>query len=82
MNALASPASLNGVLTAGEAAAALARGFRRAGAEVEDLPLADGGEGTAVVLGAEVVGSSVHDAFGLSVRRRSQPRTDGRRART
>ena len=65
MNALASPASLKGVLTAGEAAAALARGFRRAGAEAEELPLADGGEGTAVVLGAQVVRvERVHDAFG------------------
>ncbi|MFL5918785.1 MAG: glycerate kinase [Gaiellaceae bacterium] len=65
MLALASPASLKGVLTAGEAAAALARGFRSAGAEAEELPLADGGEGTAVVLGAEVVRlEPVHDAFG------------------
>jgi glycerate kinase len=65
VNALASPASLKGVLTAGEAAAALARGFRSAGAEAEELPLADGGEGTAVVLGAEVVRLvPVHDAFG------------------
>jgi glycerate 2-kinase len=63
--ALASPASLKGVLSAGEAAAALARGFRRAGAEAEELPLADGGEGTAVVLGAEVVRVvRVPDAFG------------------
>jgi glycerate kinase len=63
--ALASPASLKGVLTAGEAAAALASGFLSAGAEVEELPLADGGEGTAVVLGAEVVRvERVHDAFG------------------
>ena len=47
MRALASPTSLKGVLSAGEAAAALARGLRRAGAEAEELPLADGGEGTA-----------------------------------
>ena len=65
MNALASPASLKGVLTAGEAAAALARGLKRAGAEAEELPLADGGEGTADVLGAQVVRlERVHDAFG------------------
>ena len=65
MKALASPASLKGVLTAREAAAALARGLRRAGAETEELPLADGGEGTAEVLGAEVVSLvRVHDAFG------------------
>jgi glycerate kinase len=65
VNALASPASLKGVLSAGEAAAALARGFRRAGTEAEELPLADGGEGTAAALGAEVVRvEHVHDAFG------------------
>ena len=65
MRALASPASLKNVLTAGEAAAALARGLRRAGAEADELPIADGGEGTAVVLGAEVVRTvRVHDAFG------------------
>lgn len=65
MRALASPTSLKGVLSAGEAAAALARGLRHAGAEAEELPLADGGEGTAEVLGAKVVRvEQVHDAFG------------------
>jgi len=65
VSALASPASLKGVLSAGEAAAALARGFRGAGVEVDELPLADGGEGTAEVLGARVVRvEQVHDAFG------------------
>jgi glycerate kinase len=65
VNALASPASLKNVLTAQQAAAALARGLRRTGADVEELPLADGGEGTAEVLGAEVVRvEQVHDAFG------------------
>jgi len=65
VNALASPASLKNVLSARDAAAALARGLRRAGADAEELPLADGGEGTAEVLGAEVVGVvRVHDAFG------------------
>jgi glycerate kinase len=63
--ALASPASLKGVLSAREAAAALARGLRRAGAEAEELPVADGGEGTAAVLGAQVERlERVHDAFG------------------
>jgi glycerate kinase len=65
VNALASPASLKNVLSARQAAAALVRGLRRAGAETEELPLADGGEGTAEVLGAEVVRvERVHDAFG------------------
>jgi glycerate kinase len=65
VRALASPASLKGVLSAEEAAGALARGFRQGGAEAEELPLADGGEGTAEVLGARVARvESVHDAFG------------------
>jgi glycerate kinase len=46
VRALACPASLKGVLSAHEAAAALAEGLRRAGAEAEELPVADGGEGT------------------------------------
>jgi glycerate kinase len=65
VRALASPASLKGVLSAAGAASALGRGFRQAGAEVEELPIADGGEGTAAVLGAEVARvEAVHDAFG------------------
>jgi glycerate 2-kinase len=63
--ALASPASLKGVLSAREAAAVLAEGLRRGGADAEELPLADGGEGTAEVLGARVRERiRVHDAFG------------------
>ena len=65
MRALASPASLKGVLSAREAAAALAEGLRQGGADAAELPIADGGEGTGEVLGARVrklVG--VHDAFG------------------
>jgi glycerate 2-kinase len=46
VRALASPASLKGVLTAREAAAVLAEGLRRGGAEAEEVPVADGGEGT------------------------------------
>lgn len=65
MRALASPASLKGVLTAAQAAAALTRGLRSAGAEAEELPLADGGEGTAEVLGARAERlERVPDAFG------------------
>lgn len=65
MSALASPASLKGVLSAREAAAFLAEGFRRGGAEADELPIADGGEGTAEVLGARVLARvRVRDAFG------------------
>jgi glycerate 2-kinase len=65
VRALASPASLKGVLSAREAAALLAQGLRRGGAEAEELPIGDGGEGTAEVLGARVLRRvRVHDAFG------------------
>lgn len=47
---LVAPAPLKEVLPAPEAAAALARGIRRAGVDAEELPLADGGEGTVEVL--------------------------------
>jgi glycerate kinase len=65
VRALVSPASLKGVLSAAEAAAALAEGLRRGGAEAHELPIADGGEGTAAVLGTQVRESlAVPDAFG------------------
>ena len=65
MRALASPASLKGVLSAREAAARLAEGLRRGGAEADELPIADGGEGTADVLGARISKRLVvPDAFG------------------
>lgn len=47
MRALLCPASLKGVLPANRAAAALARGVRAVGGEAVELPVADGGEGTA-----------------------------------
>ena len=55
--ALAAPASLKGVLTPLDAAAALADGMRAAaGVDVVELPVADGGEGTAAVLHAALGG--------------------------
>jgi glycerate kinase len=72
VRALACPASLKGVLSAPAAAAALAEGFRAGGAEAVELPVADGGEGTAAVLrlalGGEWREADVHDAFGASRR--------------
>ena len=65
--ALACPASLKNVLTAHEAAAALAAGLRE-WSDVEELPVADGGEGTLDVLHAALGGewreAVVPDAFG------------------
>jgi glycerate 2-kinase len=67
---LACPASLKGVLTAPAAAAALAEGVRAGGGEAVELPVADGGDGTAAVLsavrGGEWLGARVEDAFGRS----------------
>jgi glycerate kinase len=64
---LACPASLKGVLTAREAAAALAEGLRE-WSDADELPVADGGEGTLDVLhtrlGGEWRETEVHDAFG------------------
>jgi glycerate kinase len=64
---LACPASLKGVLTAREAAAALAEGLAE-WCDVEEQPVADGGEGTLDVLqpalAAEWREAQVHDAFG------------------
>jgi glycerate 2-kinase len=63
-SALACPASLKGVLPAREAAGALAAGFARAGVACEELPLADGGEGTLDVLCERTVAVAARDAFG------------------
>jgi glycerate kinase len=71
VRALASPASLKGVLTAVEAAAALAEGLRRGGTEATELPVADGGEGTLDVLYSSVGGewreAEVSDPLGRPV---------------
>src|SRR5207244_6451264 len=71
--ALACPASLKGVLSAREAAAALAEGLRT-WADADELPVADGGEGTLdvlqPVLGATWREAEVHDAFGRPRRAR------------
>jgi glycerate kinase len=82
MRVLACPASLKGVLTAVEAAAALARGARRVGIEAVELAVADGGEGTLEVLalarGGEWREVDVHDAFGRPRRARWLELPDGR----
>jgi glycerate kinase len=74
MRAVACPAALKGVLSAGDAAAALAEGFARAGAAVDPAPLADGGEGTIEVLGAALGGdrrsARVSDPLGRPIEAR------------
>jgi glycerate kinase len=65
--ALACPASLKGVLSARDAAAALAEGLRE-WCDADELPVADGGDGTLDALYAALGGEwrtyDVHDAFG------------------
>lgn len=61
IRAVASPASLKGVLSPADAAAHLAAGMRRAGIAADEVPVADGGEGTAAVLHA-VLGGAWHTA--------------------
>ena len=72
--ALACPASLKGALSAVAAAAALAEGFRRSGVDAVELPVADGGEGTAEVLATALGGewrtAAVSDPLGRPVRAR------------
>jgi glycerate kinase len=59
VRALLCPASLKGVLSARDAAAALGRGVREGGGEAVELPVADGGEGTAEAL-ATALGGAWH----------------------
>jgi glycerate kinase len=60
--AIACPDSLKSVLPAREAAAALAQGFAEAGVDCAQLPLADGGEGTANALAGRVGDAAVVEA--------------------
>ena len=82
MRALLCPASLKGVLTARDAAAALARGARSAGADAVELPIADGGEGTAEALHAALGGewrqAIVSDPLGRPISARWLLLPDGR----
>jgi glycerate kinase len=81
VRALASPSSLKGVLSAVEAALALAAGMRTAGLDAEELPVADGGEGTAEVLAAALGGewrtASAADPLGRPVAARYLVLEDG-----
>jgi glycerate kinase len=78
--ALASPASLKGVRDSASAAAQLAVGLRR-WVDAEELPVADGGEGTAAVLhavrGGEWRRARVTDPLGLPVTARWLALPDG-----
>ena len=73
-NVVCAPDKLKGVLTAREAARALAAGFAEVGVPAEELPLADGGEGTAEALHRALGGvwrtASVSDPLGRPVEAR------------
>jgi glycerate 2-kinase len=75
--ALACPASLKGVLSAVVAAAVLAEGLERGGADALALPVADGGEGTAEVIGGEPREATVSDPLGRPVSARWVVRPGG-----
>jgi glycerate kinase len=82
VRALACPASLKGVLTPVEAAAHLAAGLRRVGGvTAEEMPVADGGDGTADVLAAALGGdwrtAAVSDPLGRTVAARWLVLPDG-----
>ena len=81
MRVLASPASCKGVLSAVEAAMALAAGMRTAGLDAEELPVADGGEGTAEVFAAALGGewrvAAATDPLGRPIRARYLVLEDG-----
>jgi glycerate kinase len=64
---LVAPDKFKGTLSAAEVAAALAAGLRDGGREAHELPVADGGEGTAAALGATPVPARVVDALSRPV---------------
>jgi glycerate 2-kinase len=78
------PDSFKGTFCAREAAAAIAAGLRAAGREAEELPVADGGEGTMEVLvtalGGELRTLRVSDPMGRPVEASFALLPDGRTA--
>ena len=64
---LVAPDKFKGTFSSAEVAAAIAAGLRDAGREVDELPVADGGEGTADALGGTRVPTTAHDALGRPV---------------
>lgn len=64
---LVAPDKFKGTFDAAEVAHAVASGLRVAGREADELPVADGGEGTAAALGARLVTVRATDALGREV---------------
>jgi glycerate kinase len=71
MRALVVPDAFKGTLTAAQVSEAIAAGLHAAGAEADELPAADGGEGTLEslrgALGLRLVAVEAHDALGRMV---------------
>ena len=69
--ALVATDKFKGTIEAGAVAAAIARGLRAGGRDAEEMPVADGGEGTAAALlaalGGEWVGAGATDPLGRAV---------------
>jgi glycerate 2-kinase len=78
---LVAPDSYKGTFSADEVAAAIAAGLRSAGREAEEMPVADGGEGTMDVLvralGGDVRTATVSDPLGRSIEARYALLPDG-----
>jgi glycerate 2-kinase len=79
---LVAPDSFKGTFSASDVAAAVARGLRAGGREAEELPVADGGEGTmdtlVSALGGEIRTASVSDPLGRPVEASFALLPDGR----
>ena len=74
---LVAPDSFKGTFSAAEVAAAVASGVRSAGLEAIEMPVADGGEGTAAVLGGDAVAATVSGPLGDPVDASFVLRPDG-----
>jgi glycerate kinase len=78
---LVAPDKFKGTMTAAEVAAAIARGLREGGRRADELPVADGGEGTADALlralGGEWRTAAAHDPLGREVDARFAMLGDG-----
>jgi glycerate 2-kinase len=79
---LVAPDKFKGTMTAAEVAAAIAEGLREGGRNAEELPIADGGDGTADVLvralGGQWAEADATDALGRPIRGRFAVLPDGR----
>ena len=82
--ALVAPDSFKGTFAASEVAAVVARGLRAAGQPADELPVADGGEGTQAALlsarGGETQTVTAHDPLGREIEASFALLGDGRTA--